>query len=194
MRSDLDNLIVRLKQNDKNAFNALFYMYADKLYKFGLSYFHDHAEAEEVVQEVFLKIWLNRNTITDASTINAYIFTIAKNLIFNNLKKKVHDEKYRLYYQEKLEEVNSIDDRVNYNDTEQIIKDAINQLPKKRKLVFLLSRKVGLKNKEIARRLNISIKTVETHMTLSLKHLKEALYLKSDKILLISLAVHFFLR
>ena len=87
MKNDLDDLIGRLKQNDKEAFNLLFYMYAEKLFKFSLTFFNEETEAEEIVQEVFLKIWLKRKTISDPSTFNAYIYTIAKNLIFNNLKK-----------------------------------------------------------------------------------------------------------
>ena len=182
MRCELEDLIVRLKLEDREAFTALFYLYADKLHRFAKSYLYDSEEAEEIVQEVFLKIWLKRNAITDASTFDAYLFTIAKNLIFNVLKKKVHSNKYKESLKNKPKFENSTDNQVIFNETEKMIKQAVEQLPKKRKLVFILSRKVGLKNHEIAEKLNLSIKTVETHMSLSLKHLKNALTLNSNRI------------
>ena len=138
MKNDLDELVCRLKQHDKEAFNLLYYMYAEKIFKFSLTFFSNEAEAEEVVQEVFLKIWLKRETITDPTTFNAFTYTIAKNLIFNNLKR-------------------------------------INIFYKQRRKVFLLSRMEGLKNREIAEQLDISLKTVETHMSLTLKHLRSTL-------------------
>lgn len=182
MKNDLDELIARLKQNDKEAFNLLFYMYAEKIFKFSLTFFNDEAEAEEIVQEVFLKIWLKRNTISDPSTFNAYIYTIAKNLIFNNLKKNIYKKKYETYaYANQQTHKNYTENEVLYEETKQRIEIALDQLPKKRKEVFLLSRREGLKNREIAEKLEISIKTVETHMSLSLKYLREVLHFDVDK-------------
>ncbi len=176
MKNDLDDLIGRLKQHDKEAFNLLFYMYAEKIFKFSLTFFNQEAEAEEIVQEVFLKIWLKREKITDPSTFNAYIYTMAKNLIFNNLKRNVYRKKYNSYlYANYSAHQNDTENEVIYEETKQRIEQALDKLPKKRKKVFLLSRQEGLKNKEIAEKLDISIKTVETHMSLSLKYLREVL-------------------
>ncbi len=177
MKNDLDDLVGRLKNNDKEAFNLLFYMYAEKIFKFSLTFFNAEAEAEEIVQDVFLKIWLKRTTISNPSTFNAYIYTIAKNLIFNNLKKNIYKKKYESYlYSNYKAHQNDTENEVLYEETKKRIDSALRQLPKKRKEVFLLSRREGLKNKEIAEKLSISIKTVETHMSLSLKYLKEVLH------------------
>lgn len=176
MENDLDDLIGRLKQNDKEAFNLLFYMYAEKIFKFSLTFFNEEAEAEEIVQEVFLKIWLKRANITNPSTFNAYIYTMAKNMIFNNLKRNVYRTKYNSYvYTNHNTYNNDTENAVMYEETKQRIELALKALPKKRREVFLLSRREGLKNKEIAEMLAISIKTVETHMSLSLKYLREIL-------------------
>jgi RNA polymerase sigma-70 factor (ECF subfamily) len=176
MENDLDDLIGRLKQNDKEAFNLLFYMYAEKLYKFSLTFFNEEVEAEEIVQEVFLKIWLKRANITDPSTFNAYIYTMAKNMIFNNLKRNVYRKRYNSYlYTHHNAHKNDTENEVIFEETKQRIEQALKALPKKRREVFLLSRHEGLKNKEIAEKLEISIKTVETHMSLSLKYLREVL-------------------
>lgn len=183
MKNDLDELIGRLKHHDKEAFNLLFYMYAEKIFKFSLTFFNAEAEAEEIVQEVFLKIWLKRKTISNPSTFNAYIYTIAKNLIFNNLKKNIYKKKYESYlYSNHQAHQNDTENEVLYEETKQRIEKALDQLPKKRREVFLLSRQEGFKNKEIAEKLNISIKTVESHMSLSLKYLREVLRIHGNKI------------
>lgn len=176
MKNDLDELVFRLKQHDKEAFNLLFYMYAEKIFKFSLTFFNNETEAEEIVQEVFLKIWLKRETITDPTTFNAFIYTIAKNLIFNNLKKNVYRKKYENYLYNKVTEGrNDTENEVLHEETKRRIAEAIDALPKQRKKVFILSRMEGLKNKEIAEQLDISLKTVETHMSLTLKHLRSVL-------------------
>lgn len=176
MKNDLDELICRLKQHDKEAFNLLFYMYAEKIFKFSLTFFNNEVEAEEVVQEVFLKIWLKRETIKDPTTFNAFIYTIAKNLIFNNLKKNVYRKKYESYLYNKVEEGrNDTENEVLHEETRRRIATAIDALPKQRRKVFVMSRMEGLKNREIAEQLDISLKTVETHMSLSLKHLRSVL-------------------
>ena len=180
MKNDLDDLIGRLKKDDKEAFNLLFYMYADKLFKFSLTFFNDEAEAEEIVQEVFLKIWIKRHAIKDPFSFNAYIYTIAKNMIFNNLKKNVYKRKYESYqYNTKQRHENSTENEVIYEETKQRIEVALNKLPKKRKEIFLMSRRDGLKNREIAEKLDISIKTVESHMSLTLKYMRDILQIDS---------------
>jgi len=176
MKNDFDDLIGRLKQSDKEAFNLLFYMYAEKLFKFSLTFFNEEAEAEEIVQEVFLKIWLKRKNITNPSTFNAYIYTMAKNMIFNNLKRNVYRKKYNSYlYANHAAHQNDTENEVLYEETKLRVEQALSKLPKKRREVFLLSRQEGLKNKEIAKQLDISIKTVETHMSLSLQYLRKVL-------------------
>ncbi len=176
MKNDLDDLIRRMKHDDKEAFNLLFYMYAEKIFKFSLTFFNNETEAEEVVQEVFLKIWLKRNTISNPATFSAFIYTIAKNLIFNNLKKNVYRKKYENYLYSKIDKShNDTENEILHEETKRRIAKAIDALPKQRRKVFMLSRMEGLKNKEIAEKLTISLKTVETHMSLSLKYLREVL-------------------
>lgn len=174
MKNDLDDLILRLKQDDREAFNTLFYLYAEKLYKFGLTFFIGESEAEEIVQEVFVKIWLKRDTISDPKTFNSFIYTIAKNLIFNHLKRNIYRRKFEHYQMQNLNEGhNDLENEMRYEEMKTRLVTALERLPKKRKEIYLLSRKDGLKNKEIAERLEISIKTVETQMSLTLKYLKE---------------------
>lgn len=174
MKNDLDDLISRLRQDDREAFNLLFYMYAEKLLKFSLTFFNREEDAEEIVQEVFIKIWVKRQSIKDPASFNAYIYTIAKNMIFNSLKKNIYRTKYETYqYNNHHFFQNTTENEVMYQETRKRLEHALDQLPIKRKEVFLLSRRDGLKNREIAKKLDISIKTVETQMSLTLKYLKE---------------------
>jgi RNA polymerase sigma-70 factor (ECF subfamily) len=181
MKNDLDDIIGRLRRDDREAFNLLYYMYAEKIYKFSLTFFNRQADAEEVVQEVFVKIWMNRSSIIDPSTFNAYIYTIAKNLIFNNLKKNIYRKKYESYYLifGTIQEQTTEND-VLYEEARKRLDNALEKLPEKRKEVFLLSRRDGLKNAEIADKLNVSIKTVETHMGLALKYLRDVFGVMRD--------------
>lgn len=176
MKNDLDDIVKRLNEGDKKAFGILFMMYADKLFKFSRSFYADDSDAEEIVQEVFLKIWVKREQITDPGTFNAYIYTIAKNLIYNNLKRKVYSRRYYSYLKtSRSDHANLVEESFKFNELEETVQQIIMELPTKRKEIFLLSRNEGLSNKEIAQKLNISLRTVETHIHLALKHIKKIL-------------------
>ena len=176
MKNDLDDIVKRLNEGDKKAYGMLFLMYADKLYKFSRSFYADDRDAEEIVQEVFMKLWINRKGIKDPGTFNAYIFTIAKNLIYNNLKRRVYSKKYYSYLKNAHSyHANLVEESFNFNELENAVRRVIEGFPAKRKEIFLLSRNEGLSNKEIAQRLNLSLRTVETHIYLALKHIKKTL-------------------
>ncbi len=176
MKNDLDDLINRLQKSDKEAFNILFYLYADKILNFAKSFYNDQADAEEVVQEVFLRIWLKRTEITNPKSFNAYIFTISKNFIFNNLRKIFHKKKYQEYaYKARSAGENTTLNDYYFEEMVHAINEFIDQFPPKRREVFLLSRKQGLTNQEIAEKLKISIKAVEYHISHSLKSLRKSL-------------------
>ena len=180
MKNDLDDIVGRLNKGDKKAFGMLFLMYAEKIAKFSRSFYTDNSDAEEIVQEVFLKIWIKRKEIKDPKTFNAYIYTIAKNLIYNNLKRKVYRTRYYSYLKASHSyHANLVEESFKFNELENTIRQVIEELPVKRKEIFLLSRNEGLSNKEIAQKLNISLRTVETHIYLALKHIKRVLKLGS---------------
>ena len=180
MKNDLDEIVSRLNNGDKKAFGMLFLMYADKLAKFSKAFYTDDSDAEEIVQEVFLKIWVKRKEIKDPKTFNSYIYTIAKNLIYNNLKRKVYRTRYYSYLKSSFSfHTNPVEESLKLKELENAIRQIIKDLPSKRKEIFLLSRNEGLSNKEIAKKLNISLRTVETHIYLALKHIKKILKLGS---------------
>jgi len=171
-------LICQLKAGDKQAFNQLFYQYERKLYNFSCKLLHSQEDAEEIVQEVFLKIWQKREELKPEFSFNSFVITIAKNLIFNKIRKNVYERSYLASLEHSDFIHNETDRQVVYSDLENISLQAIEQLPPKRKHIFKLSRESGMSNQEIAESLSISKSTVENQMNKCLKFLKQ--YLKNN--------------
>jgi len=141
-----------------------------------MRYFHSKEDAEGIVQEIFLKVWLNREKLDEQKSFNAFLHTMAKNAIFNINRKHKYETIYQNYAREMLSYVHtkSLDDVI-YADLLKHLHEILDELPPKRRRIYELSRFDGLSYKEIAEKLNISEKTVETHIRLSLKTIKEAL-------------------
>ncbi len=170
-----DLLIDKVKEGDSKAFEELYYIYSERLYYFSLRYLKNREDAEGLVQEIFIKVWENRNGLKQGLSFNAYLFTIAKNTIFNQHRKKVNENAYKEYLRNYLDQHhNKTENDIILADMKKRIDKSIESLPPQRKLIFQLSRNEGLSYKEIAAQLNISEKTVEAHMRLALKTLRAA--------------------
>ncbi len=169
-------LVESLKKGDWFAFDQLFAKYSKKLYYFAKNYLDSKEDAEGLVQEVFLKIWEKRKELKEHLSFNAYIYTITYNAIRKHFRKKTREKKYLDSYLENFDEThNNTAMDIEYNNLRELANKAIEKLPEKRKMVFLLSRQEGFTNEEIANRLRISKNTVENQMTQALKFLKEQL-------------------
>lgn len=171
-----EEIIRRLKRDDKSAMDELFQYYYPRLYHFSRSILKIENEIDDILQDVFVKIWLNRHKISNAETFNSYIFTITKNEVLNFLRSKMRDQNFKdeLLLRSVAEEYQS-QNLVEFNEIKAGIDKIVAGLPEKRRQVFILSRTEGLSNKEIAQQMNISEKTVEDHITHAIKHLKRAM-------------------
>ena len=163
------NLILEsLKNGDLSAFERIYKTYYKDLFRFILKYTPNRELAEDLVQDTFLHLWTNRKKITIKSSLKNYLFRIVYNKLmdkFNDDKRK--KEKLEAYYKSAVEDLsNAIEDDEDYK-TKLLkkLEDCISKLPKKRRIIFLLKKQKLLKNKEIANKLNISIKTIEAHLT-----------------------------
>lgn len=156
------------------AFEELFEHYSQKLFHFSYSYLKSESEAEDIVQEVFLKIWENRSKIKTGTSFQSYLFTIAFNSIKKSFNKKSRQDKFRTNLFDFLSTENSTLE--NHPDYEMLLSklDAvIEQMPERRKEIFLLRKKDGIPVRDIAEKMNISAKTVENQITEAMNYLKK---------------------
>ncbi len=170
-------LICQLRAGDKQAFNQLFYQHERKLYNFSCKLLHSQEDAEEIVQEVFIRVWEHRATLKEGFPFEAFIIRIAKNLIYNKAKRRVNEYAYKEYCLKHTTPAPlTTENEVNFNTLEALTSHFIEQLPPKRKTIFTLSRISGLTNQEIARQMNVSTSTVENQINKTLKALRHHLY------------------
>jgi RNA polymerase sigma-70 factor (ECF subfamily) len=170
---DEKNLLLAIKCDDPEAFKKIYQRYRLKVYYFSLRFLKNKEEAEEVVQEVFIKIWNNRKQINETLSFNSYLFTIAKNHIFNLNRNKLNHQAFIDFIMPFCSETeNNTEEAVISKDLENHLNNAINTLPPQRKKIFKKSREEGLTYPQIASELNISEKTVESQIRLAIKWLK----------------------
>ncbi len=175
-KSNDKKLILRLIKGDKFAFNHFFNLFNQKLYFFALGYLKSDKDAEEVVQETFLKIWERKEYINPELSFQAYLFKIAFNFIQKKLIKKMSDEELKHNLTEELVYFDSqTSNMVNYHFLLQHINQLIDQLPPRQKEIVELRKLEGYSVKEISEQLSLAVKTVEAHLTAALKYLKEQL-------------------
>lgn len=163
-----------MMNNDQKGFDQLFDMYHKKIYFFCMKNGLCAEDSEEIVQEVFVKFWNSRNGIDPNKNVQAYLYTIARNTIFDEYKKRIKRKAAEDYQLHILQPSNNTQETVAYNELEELIAKTLRDLPEKRKLVFELSRYKGLSNKEIAKQMGITVKTVEAHLTLALQEFRAA--------------------
>ncbi|MCG6187303.1 RNA polymerase sigma-70 factor [Maribellus maritimus] len=170
----LNKIITKLSGGDKNALDEIYNYYYPKLYAFAKSFLKVDDDINDILQEVFVKLWLNRQKIKSVDTFNSYLFTITKNHIISyfRIKSKNHEFESRLKEIASTEQTTEITD-IEYKEIKGKLEDIIDQLPEKRKIIFKLSRQDGLSHAEIAEKLDISIKTVEDHIRHALKFIKK---------------------
>jgi len=169
----IDYLAVKnLKQGDVKAFDDLFKKYSSRLYNFSVKYLKSTEEAEEVVQEVFLYIWDKREGLRPDNSFNAYIFTIAYNIIKKYFIKKSRDNAYKddLIYT-LLQQENNLDKVIDYKFLLEKVELIINSLPNRRKEIFIKRKYDGLSVKQIADELGISPNTVENQLASARKQI-----------------------
>jgi len=174
------HLVKKLKNNDLEAFNQLFYTYSSKLYHFAYGYLKSKAEAEELVQETFCKIWERRTDIKEEFQFRSYLFTIAFNQIKKQFRSKALLSKYIEYSRPDLHGHAQILEDVNYPSLKKLVDRLVEEMPEKRKAVFIKSRYEGKSAMDIATEMKISKSTVENHLNQALRYLRR--YLKEENL------------
>jgi RNA polymerase sigma-70 factor, ECF subfamily len=168
-------LVKKLKQGDPFAFEVLFYKYRNKIKGFVVRLIPTQIDPEEIVQEVFVKIWLKKEAINPEKDFQSYLFSIAKNLVLDHLKSAVNRRLYfvdELFHQDLLVEDGGTDGLIPDNAEEKLL-SMIQQIPDRRREIFCLSRFEGLSYKQIAERLKISENTVDSQIRNALSFLRK---------------------
>jgi len=169
-------LVKSLRKGDVFAYNELFHKYSQKVYNFSIKHLENEEDVKDLVQEIFMKIWDKRNEINEKKSFNGFLFTITLNSIRDYFRRKV---KNRKLIDKWLEETEPYSDStvlsIEFKSLEKVVGTLVEQLPPKRRMVFRLSRNEGLSNDEIAEQMNIQKKTVENHLNLALRYLRERL-------------------
>jgi RNA polymerase sigma-70 factor (family 1) len=160
-------------EGNVSAFEQLYNALWSRLYSTAYNYVRDKATAQEIVQEVFIKLWLKREDLQEVNDIQAFAVRAVQFRIFDFFDKRKVEIKYAQQVVERGDVmINNTHHLAEYNETLKVIEQEISELPDTTRNVFRLSRFEQLSNEEISIRLKISIKTVEYHITQSLKRLR----------------------
>jgi RNA polymerase sigma-70 factor (family 1) len=165
-----------IANGDQEAFSRFFHAFKNKIYSFSYSFTRSAEVAEEITQDVFIKVWTNRESLTEIESPDAWLSTITKNLCFNYLKKRALERKATGVLQKtKLPSEQNVEQYLSYKERVKQVAEAIDQLSPQQRLIFKLNRDKGLKNEEIAHQLNLSPNTVKTHMVTALRKIRSFL-------------------
>ncbi|WP_410222492.1 RNA polymerase sigma-70 factor [Pedobacter sp.] len=165
-----ETLLTSLLEDDEYAFKQIYKRYAPRLYAAAYNLFRDKPLCEDLIQELFADLWIKRKNL-NIKSLKPYLYTSAKNRALMAMRSgRTMLSETAL---EKLIADYATDDRLNIRELNDILNKSIDSLPDKCREIFRLSRNEHLSNKEIAERLNISIKTVENQMTIALRKLRE---------------------
>ena len=167
-----ESLLVRnLSKGNLLAFNTLYKEYSGRLYRFAFGYLKSEAETEELVQEVFTIIWEKRAELKVELSFKSFLFTIAFNIIRKHFRTKAYLSEY---FKAGISDDQDLQTshKITYDSLHQYITELVNQLPDRRKEIFIKSRFEGLSIKEISEGMKISHKTVENQLTDALKFIR----------------------
>lgn len=167
--------VTRLRSGDKQAFEQIFLRYREKVYYFAIRYYNSPDDAENVVQDVFIKLWNERAGLRPELSLNNYIYTITKNHLFNLQRKKINEKAYRQYVAEHMTKTTNHENDLIYADLKEKIDKVIEELPEQRRKVFQLGNIEGLSNKKVAEILSLSVRTIEVHKSLAIQTVKNAI-------------------
>lgn len=167
-------LFKKIQNEDIKAFDTLYNQFFTPLCIFASRYIADQNTIQDCVQDVFLKIWRDKESITITTSIRSYLITATRNTCLNLIEKEKNQTSYEQHILNTYDPYTS-QDLLSMEEIEEIIENAIQQLPQKHQEVFRMSRFENMTYKEIAKQQNISIKTVESYMHKSLSTLSKLL-------------------
>ncbi len=174
-------LLQKIAAGDESAFKHIFELYKTRLYSFVIKFIHSKADAEEIVQDIFLTLWQRRKDLTEIQHPRSYIYTMARHKVYHALSQAAKSAELRQQLWGLMQEENcNTDDLLHKKDSERLIQTALSHLSAQKQEIFELSREKGLSHEEIASQLQLSKSRVKNVIVETLKYLRQ--YLSSHQI------------
>ena len=175
MEVDLESKYLKeLSEGSHKAFDILFTKYHPIVINFLIGFVKDGEIANDMAQEIFFKIWLNRQTISQVESLKHYLFRMARNMVYDYYDHSLIKAKYEAKSKDANQSfyTDMIEEKIFAQELSLLVELAVEKMPDQRRKIFRMSRKEGISNEEIAKTFNISKRTVENHITLALKQLR----------------------
>lgn len=170
------SLTLLLKQGDYDAFSTLYQLYSLRLFGRIIRLVKSEAVAEEILQELFLKVWEKRDKIDPELNFKSFLFSIAQNMVYDHFRKMSLTERFRTeFFQSYAETYQHVEENVLFKQTHEQLMQTIRMLPPQCQKVFILFKLEGRSYKEICQMLKISKSTVNNHLTKANRLLKKQL-------------------
>lgn len=163
-----------LRDGNHTSFEVVFVAYFNKIKVFINGYLKSEADAEELSEDLFVNLWINRQSIDTAKSFDSYLHTVARNSAINFLKHKFVQISYVNNVQ-RVEYDFSSEEELIAKELGLLVDDVVNKMPEQRKQIYILSRNKGLTNSEIAGQLQTTKRTVESQLSLALKEIRQAI-------------------
>ncbi|WP_142683826.1 RNA polymerase sigma-70 factor [Chitinophaga polysaccharea] len=184
-------LCKKIIEQDEDAFRVLYEKYRDHIYGYTMKLCGLPEVASDAVQEVFMKIWVKKDTLKPELSIKSYLYTTTRNYVFDYLRKAVHDQKFREYFLQMYTEDTGLMDDILYTRQLEVIKmNAIARLPAQRQLIFRMSKVQGCSNQEIADQLGISVNTVRDQLVKASRFVRHYLCQHADISIIVTAFCH----
>ena len=183
-------IIILISQGDEIAFAKLFEHYQNKIYSAALKLTRSTTLAEEIVEDVFLKIWLKRSDLLDVQNFSAYLFTITRNHVYKSLKQIAKN--YQIVHLSENNQIvapDRVEDYLLDKEYTSLLHEAVTRLPKQQKEVYSLIKERGFKREEAASVLNLKPETIKFHLAEAMKNIRSFCTVHLDMVVFITLFI-----
>lgn len=181
-------LLQQIALGNAGAFEQLFTHYKDTVYSFAFHFTRNAIAAEEIVQEIFLRVWLRREALPAIDNLEAWIYTLTRNLSFDFLRKIANEEAVKNNWSQQAAAFTTTQEEIELRQYQNFLAEAVQQLPAQQKQVYQLIKENGLKYEDAARQLGLSLNTVKSHLGAAMKGIRQHLQHRlGDAVILILL-------
>lgn len=167
-------MLISLKKGDEKAYEILFGLYYNKVKSFILGLTKDRFVSDDLAQNIFMKLWVNREKLDAVENLSSYLFTISRNEVYDYFRREASVKQYMDTFFDESEMYCQLELKYDQEKIEKIVERCVDMMPSQRKIIYTMSRKENLSNAEIAQKINVSKRTVDAHIYQALKDIRSA--------------------